>query len=202
MHAKAWHAVHPRHPLRYLAMQTPFFTCENRTFHCRYLHPLSPTATCAHRPVASDRSHPARSHPAGSHRSGVQLNDQLNALPYALCRPKESNNHLSRCSKLSLHRPYAGCAGGSVRREVGGSLLCGRKSWCPIFGVEVGAGARARLQSCKQWWHGPSSSLHQLWVPVAGARSGAQARSSPPCTHFNTKNRASPLSTTQQRTSH
>ena len=42
--------------------------------------------------------------------------------------------------------------------------------------------ARFLVLKWVQRWHGPSSSLHQLWVPVAGARSRIQARCSPPPT--------------------
>jgi len=42
--------------------------------------------------------------------------------------------------------------------------------------------ARFLVLKWVQRWHGPSSSLYQLWVPVASARSRAQARCRPPPT--------------------
>jgi len=131
----------------------PAFVRENRIFHCRQHSPTSATVaytlhtpehacTCHQEPYAPPPSLPIGQTRPG--RTGWSFNWTHSRTPCAaLCRPKESNNHLSRCTKLSLHGPYVGCTGGSVRREVGGSLLCGRKSWCPIFGVEVGAADRS-----------------------------------------------------------
>ena len=48
--------------------------------------------------------------PIGRIRSIERLIERIAVRPVqpcaALCKPKESNNYLSRCSKLSLHRPY------------------------------------------------------------------------------------------------
>ena len=89
----------------YLAMPSPHFTCKTRCFHCYHLHlqsrPSYATKRRAHKPVAS----PARLLPVAR-----SIDRSIERAPVSPVQAKESNNHLSRCSKLSLHRLYAGCA--------------------------------------------------------------------------------------------
>ena len=63
-------------------------------------------------------------------------------------------------------QPYAGR---SVRREVGGSLLYSRKSWCPIFGVESGCRAAPGLCTTAGTfnWHSQLVQAARRSVPTA-----------------------------------